>query len=193
VEHGAELVICINPLVPFDNQARDIPKLGPNAQRVSDKGFGVITNQVSRVMLHAGLQYHIKHLRRAHPDVDIIVIEPRRDDARLFFNNIMRYSSRLHVLHHGYESVLVELEEREPAEKEMLARHGIRLRRSLMREQLRRIRRAAYDPDVVSQVVGSRRRRPLEVGARAARWDALSATLELLDRELSLRETRKTA
>ena len=187
IEHGADLVVVVNPLVPFDNAARDIPKLGRDAQRVAEKGFSAITNQVTRTLLHAGLHYHVKQLRRMHPHVDIVLIEPRRSDARMIFDNPMRFSSRMHIARHGYESVIVELDERHQRNKEILARHGISERRSLAREQLRRIKAAAYDPAGVSKILQARSGGPLVVGERAPRWDRLASTLELLDREVAYR------
>ncbi|MEA2647384.1 MAG: hypothetical protein QOE92_2467 [Chloroflexota bacterium] len=189
IEQGAELVICVNPLVPYDNSARSIPKLGPDARNVSDKGFSAIINQITRISLHAGLQYHLKQVRRAHPGVDIIEIQPRNTDARMFFNNPMRFSSRMLIARHGYESVIVELDEHFERNREVLARHGLTVRRSLVREHLRLIKRAAYDPRVISHVLQARTSGPLTVGARDARWDRLESTLELLDREVSFRRS----
>jgi len=192
IEHGADLVICVNPLVPFDNTARtarNIPMLGQDARRVREKGLSAIINQVTRTALHSGLQYHLKQVRRAHPEVDIVLIEPKRTDARMFFNNPMRFSSRMHIARHGYESAVVELEEQYEQHKTVLARHGIAARRSLVREQLRRIRRAEYDPQVVSKILESRTAGALNVGERHPRWDRLASTLELLDREVAYRLT----
>jgi NTE family protein len=188
IEHGCDLIICVNPLVPFDNSARNIPRLGSQAHSVREKGFSAIINQITRISLHSGLQYHIKQVRRAHPEVDIVEIQPKRTDARMFFNNPMRFSSRMLIARHGYESVIVELDENFERNKEVLARHGLSVRRSLMREQLRLIKRAAYDPRVISKVLQMRTRGPLMVGHRDERWDQLASTLELLDREVSYRE-----
>lgn len=189
IEHGCDLIICVNPLVPFDNTARNIPKLGAQARTVREKGFSAIINQITRISLHAGLQYHIKQVRRAHPEVDIIEIQPKRTDARMFFSNPMRFSSRMLIARHGYESLIVELDENHERNKEVLARHGLVVRRSLVREQLRLIKRAAYDPRVISKVLQARTRGPLMVGHRDERWDQLASTLELLDREVAYRRT----
>jgi predicted acylesterase/phospholipase RssA len=193
IEQGADLVICVNPLVPYDNSSRSIPKLGPDARNVSDKGFSAIINQITRISLHAGLQYHLKQVRRAHPDVDILEIQPRNSDARMFFNNPMRFSSRMFIARHGYESVIVELDEHFDRNREVLARHGLSVRRSLVRESLRMIKRAAYDPRVISHVLQTNTGGPLTVGARDARWDRLESTLELLDREVSYRAVKKAS
>ena len=189
IEHGCDLIICVNPLVPFDNTSQNIPRLGSQARTVREKGFSAIINQITRISLHAGLQYHLKQLRRAHPEVDIIEIQPKRTDARMFFNNPMRFSSRMLIARHGYESVIVELDESHDKNKEILAKHGLAVRRSLLREQLRLIKRAAYDPRVISKVLQMRTRGPLLVGHRDERWDQLAATLELLDREVAYRSS----
>jgi len=160
IERGADLVICINPLVPFDNSAHSIPKLGADARRVSEKGFSAIVNQVTRTALHAGLQYHIKQVRRAHPEVDIVAIEPKRTDARMFFDNPMRFSSRMRVAKHGYESVIVELDENHDRNKEVLAKHGLTVRRNLVRRRRGLRQRSCGD---------ARRQRPHTPGQDVAR------------------------
>jgi hypothetical protein len=33
------------------------------------------------------LHYHIKQLRKTHPEVDIILVEPSRNDYQMFFYN----------------------------------------------------------------------------------------------------------
>ena len=53
------------------------------------------------------------------------------------------------------------------------------------------VKRAAYDPRVVSQVLQARTSAPLEVGARDARWGRLEDTLELLDREVAYRRASR--
>jgi NTE family protein len=157
IEQGAKLVLCINPLVPFDNRCRDsIPFLGPDGGYLSEKGAQFIASQMMRILMHSGLHYHVKQLRRRHPDVDIILIEPRPDDYQLFFYNIMRYSSRLTVARHGFESVTLDLAEDYPRYKEILTRHGIPLSRRLVIAELAEIQESGYDPAVVRRVLESR-------------------------------------
>jgi hypothetical protein len=62
-----------------------------------------------------------------------------------------------------------------------------------VRDQLRLIKRAGYDPRVISHVLQSRPDRPLEVGTSDVRWDRFESTLELLDREVALRRSAATA
>ena len=162
IEHGAKLVVCINPLVPYDaSEGRRIPVLGPEdeggqKQFLSDRGMQAVLNQVFRTITHAGLNYHIKQLRRAHPDVDIILIEPRRDDYQMQFYNIMRFSARLIIARHGYESATLGLAEDYPQYKEILARHGIRLSRRFVIEELMAIHEAGYDLEMVRELLEKR-------------------------------------
>jgi predicted acylesterase/phospholipase RssA len=158
IEQGAKLVICINPLVPYDNgDRRSIPFFGPDGGYLSEKGTQAIASQVSRIFTHAGLHYHIKQLRRQHPEVDIILIEPRADDFQMFFHNIMRYSTRLTVARHGFESVTLDLAEDYARYKKILARHGIPLSRRLVIAELAEIRESGYDAEVIRRVLEARR------------------------------------
>jgi NTE family protein len=157
VEQGAELIVCINPLVPYDNDSlKSIPFLGPDGGHLSDKGLSAIANQVSRIYSHAGLHYHLKQLRRTHPEVDIILIEPSRRDYQMFFYNIMRYSARLTVARHGFETVTLELAENFAYYEELLARHDIALSRRLVIEELEEIRASNYDARVIRRVLDAR-------------------------------------
>lgn len=154
IEKGAKLVVCINPMVPFDNQDKSMTSLaGAASGHLSEKGVQSVTNQVFRIMLHSGLNYHVKQLRRAHPEVDIILIEPKPEDYQMFFYNIMRYSARLIVARHGFESVTVDLATDYQAHKAVLARHGIPISRRLVIEEMAEIINSNYDPKVIRRVL----------------------------------------
>ena len=126
IERGAKLIVCVNPLVPYDNTA-DV--LNQSNRFLSDDGMQVVINQVLRIAMHSGLHYHVKQLRRQHPDVDIILIEPRRDDRPMMYSNVMRYSTRRELARHGYESVAIDLSTDYHYFKAVLARHGIEMTR----------------------------------------------------------------
>jgi predicted acylesterase/phospholipase RssA len=154
IERGAKLVVCINPLVPFDNQSREsIPFLGEDGGHLSEKGVQSVANQMLRIMSHSGLHYHIKQLRRAHPEVDIILIEPSPEDYQMFFYNIMRYSARLIVARHGFESVTLDLAKDYPQLKSILTRHSIPISRRLVIEELAEIAQSNDDPEVIRRIL----------------------------------------
>ena len=157
IEHGATLVICINPLVPFDNGDRaSIPFLGPGGGLLSDKGLTAIASQVTRIQTHSGLLYHIKQLRKTHPEVDIVLVEPSPSDYQMSFYNIMRYSTRLIVARHGFETVTLKLAENYRYYADLLSRHGISLNPRLVDEELAEIKQSNHDPKVIRRILEAR-------------------------------------
>jgi predicted acylesterase/phospholipase RssA len=154
IEHGATLIICINPLVPFDNGDRmSIPFFGPDGGLLGDKGFTAVASQVARIQTHAGLLYHIKQLRKTHPEVDIVLVEPDGKDHEMSFYNIMRYSTRLTVARHGFETVTVKLAENYAYYADLLSRHGIVLNQRLVDAELTELKRSNYDSTVLRRIL----------------------------------------
>ena len=154
IEAGAKLIVCINPLVPVDNRTKaNVPLLGHDGRFLSEKGFQAVGAQILRIVMQSGLDYHVKQLRRRHPDVDIILIEPRRDDYKMFFHNIMRYSARLTIAQHGFESVTLDLADQYPMLKAVLARHGLAITRRFVIEELEAMRQSGNDLEVVRTVM----------------------------------------
>jgi predicted acylesterase/phospholipase RssA len=134
VEQGATLIVVVNPIVPLDARSMRVPdsmreQMGT---RISDLGLRGIYNQVLRGMLHDGLRDHIRTVRNRHPEVDILLIEPRPDDEKMFFHEIMSYSARLMVLQHGYESVSTGLYDTWGYLRRILPRHGVHITRRIL-------------------------------------------------------------
>ncbi|HEY7513788.1 MAG TPA: patatin-like phospholipase family protein, partial [Vicinamibacteria bacterium] len=123
IDHGADLVICINPIVPILNDTAR----GPLGGHLSERGVTYVLDQAMRIMLHGRMKYGMERYRREHPEVDIVLIEPTRHDLRMFSYNIMNYSARKVVAQHGYRSTLEFFQEHRPRLSRTLARHGIRL------------------------------------------------------------------
>jgi len=157
IERGATLVIVINPLVPFDNSDhRSVPFIGPDGSYLSDKGLTGVASQVGRIQSHGGLIYHIKQLRKTHPEVDIVLIEPSQSDYQMTFSNIMRYSTRLTLARHGFETVTLKLAENYTYFDNLLSRHGIAITERLVDEELEAIRAADYKPNVIQRILEQR-------------------------------------
>jgi hypothetical protein len=118
--------------------------------------------------------------------VDIILIEPGLTDYQMSFYNIMRYSARMIVARHGFETVTLKLAEDYEHMQELLARHGIRISQRLVMEELKEIREADYDPAVVRRVLAMRSAafRRHSRGRHSGRVSDLRHTLHELDRML---------
>ena len=121
ISRGARLVFCINPIVPILNEdAR-----GPLSGHLSNKGVTYVLDQALRIMLHGRMQYGMERYGTEHPEVDILLVEPMRDDMRMFGYNIMRYGARRVVAEDGYRSVILAFRKNRAAYGRMLKRHGI--------------------------------------------------------------------
>lgn len=181
IEQGATLVVCINPIVPFDNEEHDaVSLLDREGGYLSDRGVQAVSSQMLAILLHSGLHYHVKQLRRRHRDVDIILIEPQADDDRMHFYNIMRYSARLTIARHGFETVTLDLAEDFDHYKQILSRHGIPVSRRLLVEEMQQIWESDYDPAVLRRVLYARRNRSHSEATPVSRLSRSLAELELL-------------
>jgi NTE family protein len=184
IECGATLVIVINPLVPFDNSDhRSVPFIGPEGSYLSDKGLTGVASQVGRIQSHGGLIYHVKQLRKTHPEVDIVLIEPSQSDYQMTFANIMRYSTRLTLAQHGFETVTLKLAENYAYLDNLLSRHGISITERLVDEELELIRAADYNPGVLQRILERRPVQPKQPSKTTLGESLtnLSATLDELD------------
>jgi predicted acylesterase/phospholipase RssA len=123
IQNGADLVICINPIVPFLNDTAQ----GPLRGHISNRGITWVLDQVMRIMLHGRMQYGLERYRRENPQVDILLIEPTRDDLRMFGYHIMRYGARRIVAEHGYRTALEYFRRNERRCRRLFARHHIEM------------------------------------------------------------------
>lgn len=183
IEAGAELVVILNPLAPLN-----APAIYGQGHHLSEGGLRTILRQSVRVLMHAGLRYHVKSLRRKYPHVDIILIEPQPDDQKMFGYELMDYASRLRVINHGFESVTVGLCERFEHYQAVLARHGIDISPRLVQEELEEIRSSGYDSAVLHRVLARnlapRRARPAGPRSIRSTLDRLESSLDRLSHTL---------
>lgn len=141
IRRGAKLVVCINPLVPYVHDARHLlpSATGLPSRHISQKGFPHIAAQTFRIMAQAQVQNELEIISHKHPDVDIIMIEPRNDDEHLFVFNLMDYGSRERIWRHAFETVAIDLVTRFPEYNTVAKRHGLELNRNLLIDQLQSI------------------------------------------------------
>jgi predicted acylesterase/phospholipase RssA len=147
LKRGADLVVCINPLVPLYNdlEQKAIPLVGGPGTHLSERGLVYIAHQVLRILVHSRISSGLEKYRRFYPQVDILLIEPRADDYEMFFFNIMNYSARVSIARHGYEETLEAILTKFAAFKRHLARHGIEICQRGIRSELNRIRDVPLD------------------------------------------------
>jgi predicted acylesterase/phospholipase RssA len=126
MDHGVDLMIGINPLVPFDaSRARVQPE---GMDKLAEGGLPVVLSQTFRTLLQSRMQVGLGKYAQQYPTVDQLVFEPDAGDGEMFFTNIFSYSSRHRVCEHAFRSTLADLRNRRDALAPVLARHGLRLR-----------------------------------------------------------------
>jgi predicted acylesterase/phospholipase RssA len=135
---GAKLVLCINPLVPFDSElaaARGHPK----KHRLVEGGLPLVLSQTFRAIIHSRMQVGMGKYATEFKDADVILFEPNRDDDDMFFTNVFSYSSRRRLSEHAYQKTRAELYRRRDELAPILARHGIRIRVDVLEDNQRRL------------------------------------------------------
>ena len=130
VEKGCELVVVVNAMVPvrIDPTASTIPTGHGPQRRVRDKGLLWVYNQSWRLMTEARLQRGLAAFRAEHPEVDIHLLEPERDDAVMFMHSPMNFDARRVILEDGYTSTIRSLREESSPLREALEGLGLKSR-----------------------------------------------------------------
>lgn len=177
LDHGAELLLCINPLVPFDSQLA-ASRGAPRRRKLVEDGLPVVLAQTFRALIHSRMQAGMSKYEKQYPGADVVLFEPNSDDADMFFTNMFSYSSRRRLSEHAYQKTRQELLRRYDELQPILARHGVSIRLDVLRDRDRQL----------LGVSRRHRRAPMQV-MDATR--SLEATLDQLEACLSLRRGPK--
>jgi hypothetical protein len=180
---GLDLVLCLNPLVPFD-ASRDAD--GRRRHRVLggadtpipnlvDGGLPVVLSQTFRSLIHSRLELGIKGYEASHPATDILLFEPDHRDPEMFLANAFGYSGRRLMAEHAYLQTRADLRSRRTGLRAALARHGLALDEAVLDDHHR-------------SLLPRRRRGRLPGGTHAARTlRRLDEVLTDLERTLAAR------
>lgn len=109
IKHGAELIVIINPVVPVYNDKTivSIPTFTGHCKSIAESGVTNVTEQSFRINSRVKLEMGLSLLKKSHPEVDIVLIEPGQMESTLFLYGSMNYSERIQILNYGYNSVSV--------------------------------------------------------------------------------------
>lgn len=133
LEQGAELLICLNPLVPVDT-AGSVSEGVMKRGKLIDRGLPTVLSQSLRTMIRSRLGTGMATYDEKFPDADVILFEPPADDYQMFFTNVFSFSSRRMVCEHAYQSTRRQLLERRRELEPILTKHGFRLRMEILEE-----------------------------------------------------------
>lgn len=143
LDDGAELVFAINPLVPIDaSQAVSAGTMSPGT--LTNRGMPNIISQTYRTMVYSRMRAGMKMYETEYPDASILLFEPTRDDAKIFFSNVFSFQSRRMVCEHAYQMTRKDLLARADTLEPELSKFGIRLRRDILEDDQRTISTSLY-------------------------------------------------
>ncbi|MFN8898523.1 MAG: patatin-like phospholipase family protein, partial [Pseudomonadota bacterium] len=138
---GMDLLLCLNPLVPFD--ATHPHRVGGGATaripHLVQGGLPLVLSQTFRTLIHSRLELGLKGYERSHPGTDIVLLEPDHHDPELFLANVFGYSQRRALAEHAYQRTRAELRSRRGVLSVTLARHGLALDEAVLDDPQRRL------------------------------------------------------
>jgi NTE family protein len=134
LKEGADLVLCINPLVPFDSELA-VKRGAGRHKKLVEGGLPVVLAQTFRSIIHSRMQVGMAKYRIEYKNADVVLFEPNSDDPEMFFTNMFSYASRRRLCEHAYQKTRTELYRRRHELAPILARHGMRIRLDLLKEK----------------------------------------------------------
>jgi len=140
LREGARLVFCINPLVPFDARHAAHERHLKRRQLV-DGGLPVVLAQTFRAIIHSRMKTGLAKYDIEYKDADVILFEPKRDDADMFFTNMFSYADRKRLSEQAYRNTREELVQRYDELAPKLARHGVSINRAVLADPHRSLAR----------------------------------------------------
>jgi predicted acylesterase/phospholipase RssA len=144
LDAGMDLVLCVNPLVPFDASGSD--RNGHlTLKKLAQGGLPIVLSQTFRAIIHSRMKVGMEKYHRQYPSADVVLFEPDREDAEIFFASIFSYAQRKRLCATAYAKTRQMLATRAAALAPKLARHGIGLRRDRLTDPTRAVTDALTD------------------------------------------------
>lgn len=132
---GAELLFCINPIVPFNaNQGKAAEaRFG----KLVDGGLPVVMSQAFHALIYSRMKISMAKYKTQYPNKDVILFEPNSGDAKMFFTNVFSFANRHRVCEHAYQTTRHDLLARKDELKPLFERYGITLRTDVLEDKER--------------------------------------------------------
>jgi NTE family protein len=163
LDEGVDLMICLNPLVPFDATApqfakvmqRDVSPERRSIPRIVDGGLPAVLSQTFRSMIHSRMELGMKHYAHAYPNTDIVWIEPDHRDPELYLANTFSYAQRRHLAEHAYQQTRHMLRSHKTGLSAKLARHGISLNHANLDDPKRHLCLSSKPPTELGRAIAT--------------------------------------
>jgi NTE family protein len=167
---GARLVLCVNPIVPFDARLARVEGQ-PAHPSLVEGGLPLVLSQTFRAVIHSRMALGLSRYKTQFPGSDVVLFQPDPGDSEAFFANIFGYAHRQRVCEHAYQRTRRDLARRRAQLGPMLARHGIAIRGDVLDDPHRRLGidlRRAHGPGEMQRAAGELR----DTLDRLRRWSA---------------------
>ena len=163
LDAGVDLLLCVNPLVPFDAQSAH--RRGHVTHRKLDRGgLPLVLSQTFRAIIHSRMKVGLDKYATQYPRADILLFEPAREDVDMFFARIFSYAHRRRLCAVAFESTRRHLRDHAQRLEPVLNRHGLRLRVDRLDSLERDVADAINDPRPLH--ANGQRRRTVKAAAR---------------------------
>jgi NTE family protein len=160
LDEGMDLVICLNPLVPFDAlNARPavmqlgLPKERQRIPRITEGGLPAVLSQTFRSLIHSRLEIGMKAYECEYPQTDIVLIEPDHRDPEMYLANTFSYSQRRSLAEHAYQQTRHMLRARRSSLTSKFEKHGIVVNEEVLADQKRQLLMPAAKATSVGKAV----------------------------------------
>jgi NTE family protein len=134
LDAGAELVICINPIVSVDTSEAVASGLMQGGNLI-ERGLPAVLSQTLRTIVHSRLEVGMAAYAAKYDGAEVLLLEPERTDYLMFFTNIFGFSERRAVCEHAYQFTRRYLLANHDRLSPVFARHGVVLRREALEEE----------------------------------------------------------
>ncbi len=136
LEDGAELVIGVNPLVPYDGDAAK-RRGKAEMEKLIEGGLPVVLSQTFRTLIHSRMHAGLEKYSAKYKNASIVLFEPGTDDPEMFFTNLFSYASRKRVCEHAYQRTRADLLKRRYELEPVFAKYGISLNIEVLKDEKR--------------------------------------------------------
>ncbi len=113
INHGAELFLIINPILPLVNDRAKVcmTSFSGECAGIKDKGMSFIFDQAMRANTFTRIYMSVKRYQAEHPQKDFLIIQPDSTETVMFLSNVINMNAKLEVLHYGYISTARSLKQ----------------------------------------------------------------------------------
>ncbi|WP_162846864.1 patatin-like phospholipase family protein [Marinicella litoralis] len=134
LKQDTQLLFAVNPIVPFERT------LNINEKGLTDGGLPLVLSQTFRSIVQSRLKSGLDKYESLYPKADIILAEPDANDETLFNSNLFSYSKRDQLCEYAYQSTRKHIQQQVNELEPVLARHGLYINQTNLKQQDRSIR-----------------------------------------------------